>query len=81
MKLLKIKNLDKKYLKVKDETEIIEKYKELRSSLIIFESGKRIHKTLKLINEVYDFMTEICVCRELTKKYEEIIRFKRVYLP
>ena len=56
--------------------EIMEKYKELKSSLIIFESGKRIHKTLKLINEVYDPMTEICICRELTKKYEEIIRFK-----
>ena len=56
--------------------EIMEKYKEVKSSLIIFESGKRIHKTLNLINEVYDPMTEICICRELTKKYEEIIRFK-----
>ena len=56
--------------------EIMEKYKELKSSLIIFESGKRIHKTLNLINEVYDPMTEICICRELTKKYEQIIRFK-----
>ena len=56
--------------------EILEKYKELKSSLIIFESGKRINKTLKLINEVYDPITEICICRELTKKYEEIIRFK-----
>ena len=56
--------------------EILEKYKKLKSSLIIFESGKRIHKTLNLINEVYDPMTEICICRELTKKYEQIIRFK-----
>ncbi len=56
--------------------EILEKYKKLKSSLIIFESGKRIHKTLKLINQVYEPMTEICICRELTKKYEEIIRFK-----
>ena len=56
--------------------EILLKYKELKSSLIIFDSGKRIHKTLKLINEVYDNMTEICICRELTKKYEEIVRFK-----
>jgi len=56
--------------------EILEKYKKLKSSLIIFESGKRIHKTLKLINEVYDPITEICICRELTKKYEEIVRFK-----
>ena len=56
--------------------EILEKYKKLKSSLIIFESGKRINKTLKLINEVYDPITEICICRELTKKYEEIIRFK-----
>ena len=56
--------------------EIFEKYKKLKSSLIIFESGKRIHKTLKLINEVYASLPEICICRELTKKYEEIIRFK-----
>ena len=25
---------------------------------------------------MYDPITEICICRELTKKYEEIIRFK-----
>ncbi len=56
--------------------EILEKYKELKSSLIIFESGKRIDKTLKIINGVYESLTEICICRELTKKYEEFVRFK-----
>ena len=40
-----------------------------------YESPKRINQTLKTISEIYP-EAEICVARELTKKFEEIIRGK-----
>ena len=58
------------------KVKLLIRYRDLKSSLIIFESGKRIDKTLGLIEEVYSPSTEMCICRELTKKYEEIKRFK-----
>ncbi len=51
-------------------------YLKLENSLIIFESGKRLQKTLELISETCNSSTEICICRELTKFNEEIKRFK-----
>ena len=44
--------------------------------MIIFESGKRLQKTLELLAETCRPSTEICICRELTKLNEEVIRFK-----
>ena len=54
---------------------LLETYLKLESSLIIFESGKRLQKTLDLLAETCRPSTEICVCRELTKLNEEITRF------
>ena len=54
---------------------LIENYLKLESSLIIFESGKRLQKTLDLLAETCRPSTEICICRELTKLNEEITRF------
>ena len=51
-------------------------YLKLENSLIIFESGKRLQKTLELLSETCNPSTEICICRELTKFNEEITRFK-----
>jgi len=42
---------------------------------IFYESPKRINETLKTINEVYP-EAEICIARELTKKFEEIVHGK-----
>ena len=54
---------------------LLETYQKLESSLIIFESGKRLQKTLDLLAETCRPTTEICICRELTKLNEEITRF------
>ena len=54
---------------------LLETYLQLESSLIIFESGKRLQKTLDLLAETCRPSTEICICRELTKLNEEITRF------
>ena len=55
---------------------LLETYLKLEASLIIFESGKRMQKTLELLSETCSSSTEICICRELTKFNEEITRFK-----
>ena len=55
---------------------LLETYLNLGSSLIIFESGKRLQKTLELLAETCRPSTEICICRELTKLNEEVTRFK-----
>ena len=54
---------------------LLETYLKLESSLIIFESGKRLQKTLDLLAETCRPSTAICICRELTKLNEEITRF------
>ena len=55
---------------------LLETYLKLEASLIIYESGKRMQKTLELLSETCSPYTEICICRELTKFNEEITRFK-----
>lgn len=42
---------------------------------VFFESPKRINETLEIINKVYPD-SDICICREMTKMFEEFIRGK-----
>ncbi|MFA5136727.1 MAG: 16S rRNA (cytidine(1402)-2'-O)-methyltransferase [Patescibacteria group bacterium] len=50
--------------------------KDLKQSPVVFyDSPKRIRETLMVLDEI-DPNTDICICRELTKKFEEIIRGK-----
>ena len=42
---------------------------------VFYESPKRINKTLKIIDEIVP-NAEVCICREMTKKFEEIVRGK-----
>lgn len=50
------------------------KLKDLETVLVFFESPHRILKTLKDMAEVFGYEKEIILGRELTKKFEEIIR-------
>jgi 16S rRNA (cytidine1402-2'-O)-methyltransferase len=43
-------------------------------TIIIYESPHRIEKTLLQMTEYFEPERRICVCRELTKKFEESIR-------
>lgn len=60
------------------ESQIKGLFEEIKSynidSIIFFESPKRIKKTINLIKEAFD-KPLITITRELTKIYEEIIRF------
>ncbi|MFK5883116.1 MAG: 16S rRNA (cytidine(1402)-2'-O)-methyltransferase [Candidatus Izemoplasma sp.] len=62
--------LDHKELKKKKELESLLENKE---TLIFYESPHRINKTLNLMYEVFGERT-IALSREITKRYEEIIR-------
>ena len=64
--------LDHQDKKKKKELENLKKYQE---TLVLYESPHRIAKTLKLMLEIF-WDREIALCREITKKYEEIIRGK-----
>lgn len=52
-------------------------YAELKSvpaTLAFYESPKRIHKTLNELSEAFGETREAAVCRELTKRFEEVSR-------
>ena len=44
----------------------------INASIIIFESAKRINGTLMALKEILG-NRKVAICRELTKKFEEII--------
>ncbi|MDR3048890.1 MAG: 16S rRNA (cytidine(1402)-2'-O)-methyltransferase [Elusimicrobiota bacterium] len=46
----------------------------LGKTIIFYESPRRIIKTAELCREVFGGKTQMCVARELTKKFEEFIR-------
>lgn len=62
--------LDSKESKRKKELELLKEHTE---TLVFYESPHRINKTIKNLYEVYG-ERKLVVARELTKKFEEIIR-------
>lgn len=48
----------------------------LEKTIIFYESPYRIKKTLEIITEIFSRDSDIVICRELTKKFEEFIRGK-----
>jgi len=53
------------------------KFKQLAEetrTIIVYESPHRIIKTIEQMAEFFEPEREICICRELTKKFEECIR-------
>lgn len=55
---------------------ILEKYKGIDGAKIVYESPFRITKLIEEIKLVYGEEINISVCREMTKKFEEIINGK-----
>jgi len=52
----------------------IEKLATLKETIILYESPFRLIKTLEELKHVLGDERQVCVCRELTKLYEETIR-------
>ncbi|MFH1052919.1 MAG: 16S rRNA (cytidine(1402)-2'-O)-methyltransferase [Candidatus Woesearchaeota archaeon] len=59
--------------KEKARSDILSQIKDLNTTFIIYESPYRIHKTLKAMSEIIPDRN-ICIAREMTKKFEEFIR-------
>ena len=59
--------------KEKAKKDLIIKIKESSTTAIIYESPYRLIKTLKVMAEIMP-NKEICIAREITKKFEEFIR-------
>ena len=62
-------------VKVKAKKDYLKEIRSIKSTLIFFESSNRIIKTLGIILEIFG-NRKISICRELTKKFEEIITSK-----
>ncbi|HRT40383.1 MAG TPA: 16S rRNA (cytidine(1402)-2'-O)-methyltransferase [Candidatus Woesebacteria bacterium] len=56
-----------------DRMKILSNYKEIEGVKIVYESPYRIQRLIGEIKAIYGDNAEIIVCREMTKKFEEII--------
>ncbi len=52
----------------------LEDLKATPATLIFYESPKRIHSMLGDVCEVFEDSRQVVICRELTKKFEEVLR-------
>ncbi len=59
--------------KAGERRKLLEKYKDFPETIVIFEAPHRIEKTIKDLLDVLG-NREACLCRELTKAFEEIRR-------
>lgn len=56
-----------------ERKKILKKYQDFEGSKIVYESPFRLIKLIEDIKIIYGNETQISICREMTKKFEEII--------
>lgn len=56
-----------------ERRKILEKYKGIDGAKIVYESPFRLIKLIEELKLVYDEKITISVCREMTKKFEEVV--------
>jgi len=59
--------------KEKARQDFFEELKEMKATLVCYETAPRLIKTLEVIRDIFG-AREVCVARELTKMYEECLR-------
>ncbi len=59
-----------------ERKKVLEKYKVFDGAKIVYESPFRLVKLIEEIKVIYGDDTEVSVCREMTKKFEEIMTGK-----
>ncbi|MCX6726812.1 MAG: 16S rRNA (cytidine(1402)-2'-O)-methyltransferase [Candidatus Shapirobacteria bacterium] len=57
-----------------DKRKLLEKYADFDGVKIVYEAGNRTESSVKLIKEVNGEKTEIRIVREMTKKFEEVLK-------
>lgn len=55
-----------------DRRKILEQYKNIEGSKVVYESPLRVEKLIEEIKNIYGEKTEIRIIREMTKKFEEV---------
>lgn len=55
-----------------ERKKILEKYKNIEGTKVVYESPLRTEKLVKEIKEIYGEKVEIRIVREMTKKFEEV---------
>jgi len=56
-----------------ERKKILEKYKEIDGAKIVYESPFRLIKLIEELKLIYDEKINVSVCREMTKKFEEVV--------
>jgi 16S rRNA (cytidine1402-2'-O)-methyltransferase len=56
---------------------ILESYKEIEGAKVVYESPFRVERLIGEIREIWGKKVEIRICREMTKKFEEVTRESR----
>jgi len=59
-----------------DRKKILKKYQEFEGSKIVYESPFRLIKLIEDIKIIYGNEVQVSICREMTKKFEEVINGK-----
>ena len=59
--------------KVAERKKLLGRYKDLGVAKVVYESPFRLKRLLSELEEVYGADVRIAVCREMTKKFEEVI--------
>lgn len=57
-----------------ERLKILKKYQDFDGAKVLFESPFRLIKLLKDVESVFGNEIEVAVCREMTKKFEEVIK-------
>lgn len=57
-----------------ERIKILEKYKNFEGSKVVYESPLRLKKLVEEIKSIFGEKTEIRIVREMTKKFEEVLR-------
>ena len=57
-----------------EKIKLFENNKKNEATLVFFESPKRISKTLTVMKKIYPSSKKVVICREMTKKHEEVLR-------
>ncbi|MEL6522785.1 MAG: 16S rRNA (cytidine(1402)-2'-O)-methyltransferase [Pseudomonadota bacterium] len=58
----------------------LEELAQTKTTVVLFESAKRVHSTLDDLCDVFGEDCPVAICRELTKKFEEVMRGKMAEL-
>jgi 16S rRNA (cytidine1402-2'-O)-methyltransferase len=57
-----------------DRKKILEKYRTVEGVKVVYESAQRLEKLVGEIKEIYGKEVKIRICREMTKKFEEVLK-------